>query len=249
LILSELFGHEAGAFTGAVNRYVGAFERAAGGTLFLDEVGELGPQLQPSLLGALERRRFRRVGGTNPISVDVRVVAATHRDLREAVNKGTFREDLFFRLGVVTLTLPPLRERPSDILLLAEHFIRQAGHDKTLHELVEPEVMDTLMAYRWPGNVRELRNFVEATLALGEPPQLTARESTEAGGAGWSTLDPAMLLESPYKDARRLVLDEFEELYCRHHLTKADGNATRAARNAEMNRSYLLELLKRRGIR
>ncbi len=250
LIQSELFGHEPGAFTGANDRYIGAFERANGGTIFLDEIGELSSQLQPMLLGALERRSFRRVGGSEPIAVDVRVITATNRELREAINKGTFREDLYFRIGVVTLHLPALRERVGDIPMLIEHFARSAGHDIAFDELVEADEVDDLMQYAWPGNVRELRNFVEATLAMGEAPKLESNEDGEvSSNTGWSKLGLESLIRRPYKEARRLVLDEFEDLYFSAHLDRAGGNVAKAARNAEMNRSYLLDLLKRRGIR
>lgn len=251
LVVSELFGHEPGAFTGANQRYIGAFERANGGTIFLDEIGEIPAHLQPVLLGALERRAFRRVGGSETIRVDVRVIAATNVDLREAVNKKTFREDLYFRLGVVTLELPPLRERTGDIPMLAEHFARQAGHDVGFEDFVGPDELDALMSYRWPGNVRELRNYVEAALAMGEPPPLLPDTGSEAGfgGGGFSSLPLERLLEHPYKAARRLVLDEFEEHYFKAQLERSGGNVAQAARNAEMNRSYLVSLLKRCGIR
>src|SRR5688500_15812022 len=172
LIASELFGHEKGAFTGADRQHVGAFERANGGTLFLDEIGELPPALQSALLGALERRSFRRVGGTASIAVDVRVVCATNRDLRNEVNAGRFRQDLYYRIAVILLRIPPLRERVGDIPLLVEHFLREIGHDGPVEEVVPESVMQTLKTHHWPGNVRELRNFVEAAIAMGEAPHL-----------------------------------------------------------------------------
>ncbi len=252
LVVSELFGHEPGAFTGANHQHVGAFERAHGGTLFLDEVGELSPQLQPVLLGAIERRSFRRVGGSKPVSVDVRVISATNRDLREAVNARSFREDLFFRLGVVTLNLPPLRERPNDIPMLAEFFAHEAGWAGSLNELLKPEEQERLVRYRWPGNVRELRNFVEAALAMGEAPALAESASSDAptsSGSGYSSLSLERLLSCSYKDARAMILDEFEQLYLEAILERTEGNVSRAAREAQMNRSYLVDLLKRKGLR
>jgi DNA-binding NtrC family response regulator len=167
LIASELFGHEKGAFTGADRQHAGAFERADGGTLFLDELGELPGSLQPALLGALERRSFRRIGGQKTISVDVRFICATHRDLRAEVNAGTFRQDLYYRIGVLLLRVPPLRERAGDIPLLIEQFLREEGFDGAPEEVFPRHVMDALTQHPWPGNVRELRNFAWQTV-LGE---------------------------------------------------------------------------------
>ncbi len=180
LIASELFGHERGAFTGAEQQHAGAFERAQGGTLFLDEIGELPAPLQATLLGALERRSFRRLGGTHPIDVDVRVVCATNRDLRAEVNQGTFRQDLYYRIAVVLLRIPPLRERAEDIPLLIEHFLREAGGSGGIDELFPPSAREGLAQHRWPGNVRELRNFVEAALAMGVVPVSTRAASPPA---------------------------------------------------------------------
>lgn len=250
LIASELFGHEKGAFTGADRQHVGAFERADGGTLFLDELGELPSSLQPALLGALERRSFRRVGGTKPISVDVRLISATHRDLREEVNAGRFRQDLYYRIGVVLLEIPSLRERPEDIPMLIEHFLKEASFEGDISAVVPEAAMEQLKRHRWPGNVRELRNFVDAALALGEAPRLGERESeapskpvtTEVSGA-------ALLLDKPYSDAKSALLEGFEVQYLRHLLEVTNDNISAAARHAKMNRSYLLELLKKHGIR
>ncbi|HJL16727.1 MAG TPA: sigma 54-interacting transcriptional regulator [Sandaracinaceae bacterium LLY-WYZ-13_1] len=240
LVASELFGHERGAFTGADRRHVGAFERADGGTLFLDEIGELGAELQPALLGVLERGRFRRVGGRDEVAVDARVIAATHRDLRAEVNAGAFRLDLYYRLAVVVLTLPPLRERAEDVPLLVEHFLREAGHDGPVEAVFGPDAMTRLCAHHWPGNVRELRNVVEATLAMGETPPLEGL----GGAAPAGTLDDA-LLGRPYKEARRALLDEFERRYVARLLEQSDGNVSAAARRARMDRTYLIKLIQR----
>ncbi len=239
LVASELFGHEKGAFTGADARHAGAFEQADGGTLFLDEIGELPTALQATLLGALERRRFRRVGGREEVSVDVRVVSATHRDLRAAVNDGAFRLDLYYRLAVVVLRVPPLRERREDVPLLVEHFLREAGVDGPVSEVVPPEVMDALAGHSWPGNVRELRNVVEATLVMGEAPPL---EGAPGGPDDGSDVVRGVLGHS-YKEARARVLDDFERRYCEALLARADGNVSRAAREARMDRTYLIKLL------
>jgi DNA-binding NtrC family response regulator len=239
LVASELFGHERGAFTGAEHQHVGAFERADGGTLFLDEIGELPIALQSNLLGALERRRLRRLGGRADIAIDVRVVSATNRDVRADVNSGAFRLDLYYRLAVVTLRLPPLRERVEDIELLVEHFLREAGHDGPIDDLISPATMRSLTTHHWPGNVRELRNMIEATLAMGEPPAFDSVAVADPG-------DPfAPLLTQSYRVARQQIVDQFEARYLKALLERAGGNISKAAREAQMNRSYLQEMLQR----
>jgi len=243
LVASELFGHERGAFTGADAQRAGAFEQADGGTLFLDEVGELPSNLQSALLGVLERRRFKRLGSSQEITVDVRVVSATHRDLREDVNADRFRLDLFYRLAVVTLRMPPLRERVDDIPLLVEHFLRDLGEDAPLDAFLSEPALQMLRAHRWPGNVRELRNWVEAALAMGEAPELGPAGVT--GGA-----DPIGAgLELPYKQARGALIDQFERRYLTRLMERADGNVSKAARIAKMNRSHLNDLLRRHDLR
>ncbi len=249
LIASELFGHEKGAFTGAEKQHVGAFERADGGTLFLDELGELPPQVQATLLGALERRRFRRLGGTKEISVDVRVISATNRDLRAEVNTGRFRQDLYFRLAVVMIRVPPLRERIADISVLVEHFLREAGDERSVDEVLPPSAMQSLKAHHWPGNVRELRNLVEATLAIGEAPRLDKNSDGPVASASFLSVSVDALLDSTYKDARQQLLHDFEQLYLKTLLERSGGNVSSASRTARMDRSYLIQMLKRHGIR
>ncbi|HLT79279.1 MAG TPA: nitrogen regulation protein NR(I) [Ferrovibrio sp.] len=166
LIESELFGHEKGAFTGAANRYAGRFEQAEGGTLFLDEIGDMPIEAQTRLLRVLQQGEYTTVGGRTPIRTDVRIVAATNRDLRQAVNQGLFREDLFYRLNVVPLRLPPLRERSEDIPDLVRHFLNQAAAQGLPAKSITPEAMDRIRRYRWPGNVRELENLVRRLAAL-----------------------------------------------------------------------------------
>src|SRR5207249_4171271 len=161
LLESELFGHEKGAFTGAVGQRRGRFEMANGGTLFLDEVGDVPLAMQAKLLRVLQERRFERVGGTASVEVDVRVIAATNRSLQRLVRKGTFREDLFYRLNVVKIDLPPLRERPEDIPLLAACFAEKYALPNTAPKQVAPQAMEALLNYRWPGNIRELENALE----------------------------------------------------------------------------------------
>jgi DNA-binding NtrC family response regulator len=246
LVASSLFGHERGAFTGAISTKQGAFELANGGTLFLDEVGELPNELQASLLGALERRRFLRVGGKNEISVDVRVVAATHRDLRREVNSGRFRLDLYYRLAVVSLDVPPLREHPRDIPLLIEHFVREEGVNTPVSELISEATLAELSRYHWPGNVRELKNYVQATLAMGEASLLPEPATGElslprAIFASYSKL--------AYGEARAQLLQTFEKAYLEALLERTQGNVAQAARDSHMARSHLNELLRRHGIR
>jgi DNA-binding NtrC family response regulator len=251
LVTSELFGHERGAFTGADKSFAGAFERADGGTLFLDEIGELPLEIQTHLLGVLERRTFRRLGGSKDIASDVRVLAATNRDLRADVNSGKFRLDLYYRIAVVTLLVPPLRERPEDIELLAQHFLDDAGSSARLPDIFAPAALATFRTHHWPGNVRELRNLVEASLAMGEPPPLW--------GAG-NTRNPAPrpLPSSPapnrpgvmaYKTARDQVLHHFEREFLLSLITAAGGNVAKAARMANMNRSHLFRMLRKHDLR
>jgi DNA-binding NtrC family response regulator len=243
LIASELFGHERGAFTGADRAHVGVFEAANGGTVFLDEIGELQPAIQSTLLGALERRRVRRLGSRQELAVDVRVVAATHRDLRAEVNAGTFRLDLFYRLAVVTLLVPALRDRRDDVPLLVEHFLRDAGWDQPVAALISPPAMDALSKLHFAGNVRELRNLVEAAVAMGEAPG-------PVGGSATSPVDDSFAtdLAMPYKDARAKLIDQFEARYLDALMERAGGNISAAARLGQMTRSHLSELLaKRRG--
>ena len=211
LLESELFGHEKGAFTGAVARKVGKIEAANGGTLFLDEVGELPANLQAKLLRVLQQREFDRVGGTKPIRVDVRVIAATNRDLAQAMREHEFREDLFYRLNVISFTMPPLRERRDDIPLLARHFARL--HSDRLNRHVTgllPETRRALMAYDWPGNVRELGNAVERAIVLGEDelirPEDLPDEVLEGGGTVESDYQTALL-----ETKKRLIREAFEK--------------------------------------
>jgi DNA-binding NtrC family response regulator len=251
LIASILFGHEKGAFTGADQRRAGAFERAAGGTVLLDEIGELPLEVQPTLLGVLERRAFTRVGGAQPIAVDVRILAATHRDLRAEVNAGRFRADLYYRLAVAKIVLPPLRERPEDIAPLVRHFVErltgEAGDGDGLGPLAG--ALDALRAHPWSGNVRELRNVVETALVMGEldlggPP---VRTPSAAAHAAVAARDATAAL--PYRDARAAALTAFELAYLKDLITRADGNASEASRLARMDRPYLLTLLRKHGLR
>jgi DNA-binding NtrC family response regulator len=252
LVASELFGHERGAFTGADRERLGAFELASGGTLFLDEVGELPQDLQTYLLGGLERRIVKRVGGTADIAVDVRVVSATNRDLRAEVNSGNFRLDLYYRMAVTTLEVPPLRDRIDDIALLIEHFLRQLDPGASLEQVAPPDVMRRLRSYAWPGNVRELKNVVEASLAMGETLQLNEEDRVMRSGANRPVLSEAALEHLsalPYRDARAELIEAFERRYLEQLLDRAGGNVSQAARDAQMNRSHLSELVQRHKLR
>ncbi len=259
LIESTLFGHERGAFTGATERRRGSFEAADGGTIFLDEIGELDLNLQPKLLRVLENREIKRVGGDRQIPVNVRVVAATNRDLRQMVNEGTFREDLFYRLSVVQIELPALRDRPEDIPILVEHFLaditRRRFPDGEATLSVAPDAMRRMQAYPWPGNIRELKNTVERGGSLSDEPELTvadlmpgAHKSTPTvigGGSAQQFVEDGL----PFKDAKQRVLDEFEAAYIQKLLEKHDENVTRSAKAAGLTRYHLRELAKKYGIR
>ena len=257
LVASELFGHERGAFTGARDRHIGAFERAHGGTVFLDEIGELPAPLQTQLLGVLERKTFRRVGGTAPVGVDVRVVAATHRDLRQWVNRGDFREDLYYRIAVARLRIPSLRDRASDIPLLIRHFLQQLEPDRNPEEIIPSEVVEQLKSYHWPGNVRELRNFAEAALAFGEIPDFdefndTADADEASDGpkaSGFLSIQEDELMRMGYMEARDKLIHDFQRTYLLQLLERSGTNMSHAAREAKMNRSHLLELLKRHNLK
>ena len=243
LLSSELFGHERGAFTGADRTYIGAFERAQNGTVFLDEIGELPAADQVALLGVLERKRFRRVGGTSEIELGARVIAATNRDLRTEVNTGRFRHDLYHRLAVVVLKLPPLRERREDIAVLVEHFARELGVDGPIEPVFTAELLSRWERHPWPGNVRELRNAVEAAIVVGA--QLTS-EPLPPGASATGSADGPLL---PYKDARAAVVGEFERAYLTRLMQESDGNVSKAARAARMDRSHLIDLLHRHGLK
>jgi DNA-binding NtrC family response regulator len=247
LIESELFGHVRGAFSGAVNDRRGVFEEAHGGTLFLDEIGEMPLAVQSKLLRALETRSIRRVGGNVERPVDVRIVAATNRPLAVCANQGTFREDLYYRLAVVEVTLPPLRSRLEDIPLLADHFYRRfSGSAASLPE----SFMATLVRRGWPGNVRELRNFIERSVSLGSiregVPSLRPSEPPPSLPSAMENIVP---LHLPLKDARQAWTESFESIYVRSMLKKTGGNLTRAAELAGVNRRFMQRLLARLGIR
>ncbi len=259
LIESTLFGHEKGSFTGAVDRHRGCFEQGDSGTLFLDEIGELSLELQPKLLRVLEHKEVQRVGGTRTIPVDVRVIAATNRDLRQMVNEGSFREDLYYRLSVVQVELPSLRERAEDIPLLVQDFLEEfckrrfPGED--CRYTVTPDAMLKLQAYPWPGNVRELKNTIERAISLADGTELgmadllPASQKTPRAHLPGGTAEQFVDSGTPFKEAKQRVLDTFESAYLRALLEKHGGNISRSAQSAGLTRYHLRELAKRYGLR
>ena len=265
LIESELFGHEKGSFTGALANRQGLFEMAHGGTLFLDEIGELALDLQPKLLRALEQREIRRVGGNRPIKIDVRVLAATNRDLAQEVKAGRFREDLFYRLGVVRMKLPPLRERREDIVPLGRHMLRTGAFNRTAAgqrvKGLSHDAVRALMAYDWPGNVRELGNVIERACSFAEGDLIGADDLPEHIG-GSSLVRPRKVetqateplapttaaplnLDQTFKVAKEAWLGAFERDYLAALLARHAGNLSQAAREAEVDRKHFRRLARK----
>jgi DNA-binding NtrC family response regulator len=244
LVETELFGHERGAFTGAVERRIGAFEAARGGTIFFDEIGELPLDVQPKLLRALDRKVITRIGSNEQVPVDVRVIAATNRDLRQEMNRGRFRPDLFYRLGVVSVRIPSLAERPEDIAVLAQHFWAQhAGEGQAMPS----PLLQQLVTRQWPGNVRELKNAVERAFVL---------EGQEGGGEEYriTVEEQRPMTESvedetyTFRGAKEAAISRWERTYLKDLMRAHEGNISRAARSARMDRNYLRDLLRRHGV-
>jgi transcriptional regulator with GAF, ATPase, and Fis domain len=250
LIASELFGHAKGSFTGANADKQGLIEAANQGTLFLDEIGELALDLQPQLLRVLDRRQVRRVGETHSVDVDIRVIAATHRDLRAMVRAGQFREDLYYRLAVVATHVPPLRERKGDTPSLAAWFADKMGRGGWAQS---GALLDQLVQHDWPGNVRELRNVVERALSLGHT---ALNDLTESGGRPTVTGEEAEarrpsnpdVLELPFKEAKAALVESFERDYLTALLARHKGNISRAAAEAGIDRNYIHRLVKKYGL-
>jgi len=245
LFEAQLFGHEVGAFTGAVKSTAGVFEMAHGGTLFLDEIGELPLDVQAKLLRAVETRKVRRLGGAKVFASDVRLVAATNRDLAAEVNRGTFRSDLYYRLAVARLSVPALRERREDIKLLVEHFLRQltvsSGHP-------DPRLPDDFLAraqrHAWPGNVRELRNAVERAILLPNHPTGGFEAPPKKTEEGFAAID----IDVPFKTAKQKLVDEFDRRYLQALLEAHDGNISAAARAAGIERMSIYKMIRRLGL-
>jgi DNA-binding NtrC family response regulator len=263
LIESELFGHEKGSFTGAIMTRQGLFEMAHGGTLFLDELGELPLDLQPKLLRALEQREIRRVGSNKPIKVDVRIIAATNRNLEDEVRAGRFRQDLFYRLSVVRVMLPPLRDRVDDLQVLIKHFLAEAPYNRKPDGSqkvtgVSRAAMDLLAAYKWPGNVRELVNTVERAVSFAEGELIEPRDLPETvrgeeaaprrGGSSGPINVGSADVDATFKDAKERWVSTFERDYILTLLKKNKGNISHAAREADIDRKYFRKLMKKYGI-
>lgn len=275
LIESELFGHEKGSFTGAVSTRLGVFELASGGTVFLDELGELQLDLQPKLLRVLEQREVKRVGGTRSIKVDVRIVAATNRDLEAEVKAGRFREDLFYRLSVVRVTLPSLKERKDDIPLLIKHFLRTCNFNRTKDGQrkvvnISRSALDKLLEYNWPGNVRELLNVIERAVSFADTNTIEVRDLPDhiaiphqhlvsasqvpavvGGGDGIEAGGAAAAFADmsiptgKFKDAKEQWVSSFERDYIETLLRSNDNNISHAAREADIDRKYFRKLMKK----
>ncbi len=251
LLESELFGHERGAFTGAAQRRIGKFELAGGGTIFLDEIGEMDPSLQAKILRVIQEKQFTRVGGNDVITSDARVISATNRDLREEVRQKRFREDLYYRLSTFPILLPPLRSRRSDILLLAEHFLRRFGSDHGKPDLrFSRKALDLLYAYPWPGNVRELENVIQRGVVLAEgntfseadlPVTIQSCAPTDPGRA----VLPALFQE---QQGEIIPLERLREEAIRHALQVTGGNIVEAARRLGTSRATLYRSARRFGI-
>jgi len=258
LLESELFGHEKGAFTGAIKTRLGRFEMAEGGTVFLDEVGDMSPMLQVKLLRVLQDHQFERVGGAKTINADIRVIAATHRDLGRRVEEGQFREDLFYRLNVVPIRVPPLRERRSDIPLLADYFLDRLGQLKGLGvKRLHPEALEMLLRHHWPGNVRELENLLERLVILADddlilPQDLPAKfaglpPQSEAAAAAGAEPGLAPVLPEEGLDFNTAV-DEFERRLILQALERTGWVKNQAAAMLKLNRTTLVEKIKKKGL-
>jgi len=252
IIESTLFGHEKGAFTGAEQTRRGVFEEAHGGTLFIDEVAELDPSLQPKLLRVLEQHELQRVGGVRPIKVDVRIVAATHRDVRALVDKGLFREDLFYRLSVVEVAIPALRERPEDIPLLVRRFLEEAtsygiAAGQTPGQ-IDKEALLLLQSHSWPGNVRQLYNVLERAVQLGEGPSIQKQDLQLEIAALEDRAHWRVDWRMPYKEAKARLVEQFERRYLAGLMDEVDGNLSRASREAGLARHHIRNLCRKYNI-
>ena len=238
LLESELFGHEKGSFTGAIRRKTGRFEMANGGTIFLDEIGEVSPPTQILLLRVLQDRRFERVGGEETLEVDVRAIAATNKNLTEEMKKGTFREDLYYRLNVIPILVPPLRERKDDIPLLASYFLQKFSQERKKEVIsFSPEVMETLLAHSWPGNVRELENVIEHAVIIAKQEKILIKDL------------PQYLLLRPLPTQEFATLQDYEKNLILKTLQETNWNKHKTATRLNINRSTLYGKMKRYGLK
>ncbi|MDI6854940.1 MAG: sigma-54 dependent transcriptional regulator [Deltaproteobacteria bacterium] len=249
LIESELFGHEKGSFTGATARRQGKFDLAHGGTLFLDEIGDMSLKTQAKILRILEEQRFERVGGSRPIQVDVRIIAATNKNLEEEIARGSFREDLYHRINVIPLHVPPLRERREDIPLLAAHFLKELAQDnETPPKTISPRALEVLAGLPWPGNVRELKNFIWRLAILAPGPHLDVQDLSLASPAAAAPASPGglegLLALSDFREAR----SEFEREFLRRKLAQHHGSVSATAAAVGLERSHLYRKLRAYGL-
>jgi DNA-binding NtrC family response regulator len=250
LVESELFGHEKGAFTGADARRIGRFEAAAGGTIFLDEIGDMPLETQAKVLRVLQERMLERVGGNQPINIDVRVVAATHRDLEKEVEEGRFREDLYYRLRVVQVDLPPLRERAEDVPALVDRFLANLAERHGREKMrISVEALNALTRHDWPGNVRELRNVVEQAGVLATPPEIQPSDLALMKKRNKSGLDAIPEEGVSFAEAKRRAVEEFERAYLLRALREHDGNISRTAESIGMVRQSLQQKIRELGLR
>jgi two-component system response regulator AtoC len=244
LLESELFGHVKGSFTGAIKNKVGRFEMANGGTLFMDEIGDITPKMQVKLLRVLQEGEFERVGGTETIKVDVRIIAATNKNLDEEINSGKFRQDLFYRLNVIPIKVPPLRERKEDIVLLVNHFLEKFNkiHKKKI-EKIEKDVLRLLEEYDWPGNIRELENYMERAIVLNKTGVITVNDFPEPIFKTQKTV-----VEYREEDGLMYAVEEYEKQLILSELRKNNGNKAKTANKLKIHRSTFMSKLKKYGV-
>ena len=248
LLEAELFGYEKGAFTGAVVKKPGKFERADRGTLFLDEIGEITPEMQVKLLRALQEGEFDRMGGVETLKVDVRIIATTNRDLEKAMQDGSFRSDLFYRLNVIPITLPPLRERKDDIPLLVNHFIRKYSKKNNKEiKSISPSALSNLMQYHWPGNVRELENLIERTVVLSSNDRIEDVEISLSGNNG--NFMQISGNDSSFRNSKKKVIESFEKYYLTEAMKNNKGNISAAAKKAGLDYKNFHSKLKKYSIK
>jgi DNA-binding NtrC family response regulator len=243
LLESELFGHEKGSFTGAIGRRIGKFESANGGTIFLDEIGLMPASMQAKVLRVLQEKEFERVGGNDLVKVNTRIISATNKDLEDAVKKGEFREDLYYRISVFPIKLPPLRERKEDIPFIAAHFLTKyaAEEGKEIEDL-SPEALELLMAYHWPGNVRELENAIERAVVLATPPEIAAADLP----ASIRSLGEKKIYESDNKLSN--WIEKLEEEALRQALLECEGNISQTAKKLGIGRATIYRKAKKYGL-